>query len=221
MNLYDRVSKSKKMLSTFQPGTIETAPQGRDGNVDPEAIDAGSHLRMEAKCHQNKSVPVVTCAREEDKGILPSSSGNNISVDIIASRAQVTTGTNSHSTSDSSDRSALIHPEAVSSSPAQWDPSFQAIIDWFLALIPPTEPFYLQPHMHVVNPGKFFESLKREIETGPRGVRARLGTLQSDLKSLRSKFGGNCENTISPETNLTLNRRISNGTKNHEGQTGT
>jgi hypothetical protein len=69
-----------------------------------------------------------------------------------------------------------------------WPPEVQYLIDWFMTLDTPTEPFYLAPHIRVINPEKFFASLKREIATGPTGPRARMGTLQSDLQSLESYF---------------------------------
>jgi len=66
-----------------------------------------------------------------------------------------------------------------------WPPEIQSLIDWFITLEPPTEPFYLESHRHIVAPSKFFASLQREIQTGPRGPRARMGTLQSDLRILK------------------------------------
>jgi hypothetical protein len=78
-----------------------------------------------------------------------------------------------------------------------WDVETQKLIGWFLTLTPPTEPFYLQAHTHVASPGKFFESLLRDIKAGPKGPRARLGTLKSDLRSLQLKFQGSGLNRIS------------------------
>ena len=71
---------------------------------------------------------------------------------------------------------------------ASWSPEIKSCIDWFLALEPPAEPFFLQDHVYVLNPVKFFESLRKEIGNGPTGIRARLGTLQSDLIALKAKF---------------------------------
>lgn len=67
-----------------------------------------------------------------------------------------------------------------------WSPETQPLIDWFIKLEPPAEPFYLEPHIRVRNPAKFFATLQREIETGPSGPRARMGTLQSDLRKLKA-----------------------------------
>jgi hypothetical protein len=69
---------------------------------------------------------------------------------------------------------------------AVWPPEVQSLVDWFMIQEAPVQPFLLEPHLRVVGPGKFFESLRREIETGPRGPRARLGTLQSDLRKLKA-----------------------------------
>ena len=69
-----------------------------------------------------------------------------------------------------------------------WPSDIQFFIDWFLSLAPPPEPFNLEPHVHVLDPAKYFEALRREIETGPSGPRARMGTLQSDLRKLKAHF---------------------------------
>jgi len=71
---------------------------------------------------------------------------------------------------------------------AIWPPEVQVLMDWFMELEPPKTPFYLEPHIHVIDPEKFFVSLRREIQTGPTGPRARMGALQADLRVLRAKF---------------------------------
>lgn len=68
---------------------------------------------------------------------------------------------------------------------AVWPLEIQPLVDWFMMQEAPVEPFFLEPHLRVVGPGKFFESLRREIETGPRGPRAKLGALQSDLQKIK------------------------------------
>lgn len=67
-----------------------------------------------------------------------------------------------------------------------WPPDVQSLVDWFMIQGAPAEPFLLESHLRIVSPGKFFESLRRAIETGPRGPRARLGALQSDLQKLKA-----------------------------------
>jgi hypothetical protein len=70
---------------------------------------------------------------------------------------------------------------------AEWSPEIQALVDWFLKLEPrEIKPFRLEPHIHVADPVQFFESLRREIETGPGGARAKIGTLQDDLRKLKT-----------------------------------
>ena len=69
---------------------------------------------------------------------------------------------------------------------AVWPPDAQSLMDWFMTQEVPVEPFYLEPHLRVADPGKFFDSLRREIEAGPRGPRARMGTLQWDLRKLKA-----------------------------------
>ena len=71
---------------------------------------------------------------------------------------------------------------------AEWPPEIQSLIVWFMKLEPPAESFYLEPHLRVIDPEKFFATLRREIETGPSGPRARMGALQSDLRALQAKF---------------------------------
>lgn len=67
-----------------------------------------------------------------------------------------------------------------------WPPDVQSLVDWFMIQGAPVEPFFLEPHLRVVDPGKFFESLRCEIETGPIGPRARLRALQWDLRNLKA-----------------------------------
>ena len=69
---------------------------------------------------------------------------------------------------------------------AVWPPDAQSLVDWFMTQEVPVEPFLLEPHLRVAEPGKFFDSLRREIEAGPRGPRARMGTLQWDLQKLKA-----------------------------------
>ena len=69
-----------------------------------------------------------------------------------------------------------------------WPAKTQSLVDWFLTLDPPPEPFYLENHLHVLDPAKFFDTLRHEIESGPSGPRARTGTLQSDLRQLKEYF---------------------------------
>lgn len=68
---------------------------------------------------------------------------------------------------------------------AVWLPEVQALIDWFMKLEPPAAPFYLEPHIHVIDPEKYFTSLRREIESGPSCPRGRNGALLYDLNTLR------------------------------------
>jgi hypothetical protein len=68
---------------------------------------------------------------------------------------------------------------------ALWSPEVQAFINWFMKLETPAEPFYLEPHRKVINPEKFFVSLRNEISIGPSCPRNRTGALLCDLKILR------------------------------------
>lgn len=66
-----------------------------------------------------------------------------------------------------------------------WSPEVQSLVGWFMTLTPPAESFYLEDHLHVLDPVKYFHALRRDIQTGPKGPRARMGTLQTDLYKLR------------------------------------
>lgn len=68
---------------------------------------------------------------------------------------------------------------------AVWPPDVQYLIDWFMELEAPSEPFYLEPHRKVIDSEKFFASLRQEIAAGPRCPRNRNGTLLFDLKILK------------------------------------
>jgi hypothetical protein len=78
---------------------------------------------------------------------------------------------------------AIVEPGAIVK--ALWPPEVQSIVDWFMTLDLPTEPFFLEAHRHVVDPEKFFQSLRQDIEAGLDGPRARMGTLQYDLQKLK------------------------------------
>ena len=71
---------------------------------------------------------------------------------------------------------------------ASWPLEAQSLTDWFITWDQPTEPFYLEAHRHIVDPAKFFESLRRGIEAGPAGPRGRNGALLYDLKILRKNL---------------------------------
>jgi len=65
-----------------------------------------------------------------------------------------------------------------------WPAEARTLIERFL--ISPTQeaPFQLNPCTRVINSDVFYACLRREIETGPRGPRARYGALQADLQDL-------------------------------------
>jgi hypothetical protein len=71
---------------------------------------------------------------------------------------------------------------------AIWPPEVQALMDWFMKLEPPETPFYLEPHRQVVDPDKFFASLRQEITLGPDSPRGRNGALLYDLNTLRKNL---------------------------------
>jgi len=66
-----------------------------------------------------------------------------------------------------------------------WSPEVESLVEWFMLQEAPSQPFHLQPHLRVVDPCKFFSSLRQDIAKGPAGARAKFGTLQDDLRKLK------------------------------------
>ncbi len=54
----------------------------------------------------------------------------------------------------------------------------------------PPSPFKLQPCVTITDAGMFLESIRREVDLGPSSARARLGTLQDDLRFLALRIRG-------------------------------
>ena len=80
----------------------------------------------------------------------------------------------------------VVSPDEVTpSQPVSWSLEFQALIDWFMELDTPKEPFHLEPHRRIVEPVKFFHSLRNDIQEGPDGPRGRHGILMEDLTNLK------------------------------------
>lgn len=78
-------------------------------------------------------------------------------------------------------------PARLVDSPATWGAEAAELVAWFQNAggSLPVEPFDLCSGCRVVEPARFYASLRSEIATGPTGPRARLGTLQADLRRLR------------------------------------
>ena len=76
-----------------------------------------------------------------------------------------------------------------------WDAETAALIAWFRAGTPPSEPFVLRrnsmghPFVTVLNPARYWQAVGADIEAGPEGPRARYGALQGDLSRLHQLFG--------------------------------
>jgi len=74
---------------------------------------------------------------------------------------------------------------------ARWHPEIQALIDRFMTWDPPKERFWLEdgPYFRSIeSPARFYESLRRYIEVGPRGTEMMQDKLISDLVVLWAKF---------------------------------
>ena len=80
-----------------------------------------------------------------------------------------------------------IAPARLADSPRTWNAEAAELVTWFQNAGDslPVEPFDLCSGCRVVEPARFYAALRTEIATGPTGPRARLGTLQVDLRRLR------------------------------------
>ena len=64
----------------------------------------------------------------------------------------------------------------------KWDAEAEALIKRFRTLKPLPESFELRPGSTVIDPVKFHASLEGDIQSGPRGPRARTGAILGDLR---------------------------------------
>jgi len=68
-----------------------------------------------------------------------------------------------------------------------WDESTTELIKWFLnANLLPQQSFSPAGFENILNPEKYYEYLKRDIEAGPKGPRSRYGALRGDLERLKT-----------------------------------
>ncbi len=65
-----------------------------------------------------------------------------------------------------------------------WDTETRRLIDWFSTTTPPAEPFELVPGVVIMDPARWWRSIRSDIECGPNGPRARYGAVQGDLRRL-------------------------------------
>ncbi|HLN26205.1 MAG TPA: hypothetical protein VK395_00515 [Gemmataceae bacterium] len=66
----------------------------------------------------------------------------------------------------------------------------QELVKWFLEshIDLPVQPFDLYAWQKIVDPPKWYAALLQDINCGPCGARARMGTMASDLHRLRELF---------------------------------
>ena len=74
---------------------------------------------------------------------------------------------------------------ATAKDAAIWPDDVHELINWFMELEALPEPFYLEPHIRVIDPDKYFKSLRQEIAMGPSCPRGRNGALMYDLNILK------------------------------------
>jgi len=65
-----------------------------------------------------------------------------------------------------------------------WQGADKKLIDQFLLLPVPEAPFYLNPWTRVQEPGKFYAAIRRDIDRGVAGPRAKTGALVEDIERL-------------------------------------
>ncbi len=74
----------------------------------------------------------------------------------------------------------------------EWDEALTELAEWFQSGVAeatlPAEPFSLNQWTRVAEPQKFYRALKKDIELGPGGYRAK--SLSDDLKALRKVCAG-------------------------------
>ena len=64
------------------------------------------------------------------------------------------------------------------------------LVQWFLHATPPAEPFELHQGVTVINPARWWDSIRTDLIGGPGRGRAYYGALQKDLRRLAELFGG-------------------------------
>jgi len=69
----------------------------------------------------------------------------------------------------------------------KWDAETAALIERFMKMQLATSGFELRSGVTVIDPVKFHECLRLDIVAGPGGARARLGSLQNDLRDYMAR----------------------------------
>lgn len=71
---------------------------------------------------------------------------------------------------------------------SEWDSGMARLIEWFLTIEAPSQPFEISRAVVIQRPDKWWVFIHQDIEQGPSGPRARYGALQNDLGRLRAYF---------------------------------
>ena len=119
----------------------------------------------------------------------------NVTTDFSPKEGPVDVGLHTHrSRTDKSAKNKVrdggVDPPRGSSPTHAWSPEIATLIEWFLAMPPPTEPFELQQGVTVLRPEGLWDYLKGDIAAGPGKARACTGAFQKDLRRLVELFGG-------------------------------
>jgi len=67
-----------------------------------------------------------------------------------------------------------------------WGEAMAGLIQWFANASLPEDSFSICDHEHILNPEKYYSTLRRDIDQGPSGPRARTGALRGDLQRLKA-----------------------------------
>ena len=65
-----------------------------------------------------------------------------------------------------------------------WPAEVKTLLDWFTTAPTEKAPFQLSACVRVLNADLFYAALRRDIEAGPCGPRARTGAIHGDLRDL-------------------------------------
>ena len=83
-----------------------------------------------------------------------------------------------------SDESTLVGQVSQPDLAVDFDPETHRLIEWFRSTTPPAAPFELCQGVTILDPARWWRSIRGDIECGPTGPRARYKAVQGDLRRL-------------------------------------
>lgn len=107
----------------------------------------------------------------------------DVIADIGFTKSAKSSSENTQNTVPSTSRDQ--HPDTV-----HWSDDMMDLIRWFENAPRVQESFLLDDHRHVCDPVKFYDSLMKEIQAGPKTARNRNCALMEDIKKLKKMVDG-------------------------------